>query len=158
MRRELDAPWLVWRKGKGGTKTAYWASRVPDYPQKTQRLWHGIEPNDEELAEIAAGCQRLYAEAREWAAGSQPAMSRLGGTLGSLIRRYQTYPDSPYQEVKYNTPQTYEDWLRLLYKASAHRNLAKVTGHDFRELYRKLKEPAAPGMPERLRRAHSAIT
>ena len=157
MKCDLDTPWLVWRKAKDDTRTAYWVSRVPDYPLKTQRLWHGAEPSDDEMAVIAADCRRLYAEARAWAAGTKGAKPQFDGTLGSLIRLYQSDPDSPYREIKYTTQQTYNGWLTLLNRAGAHRRLDKLNGQDFRELYRTLKRPKVAGGPERVRRASSAI-
>lgn len=148
------APGLKVRR-RGSKVDYYWvASNVSrhaaDYPIKTVRL---TEPTHEERA---ARCAILTAELEEWLSGVVRDVS-FDGTLRSLIRCYQTDPESPYHKVKWNTRAHYDDTLELLERGFGARRLIDLTGKDFIRWYAEIKTPAEEGGPERVRRAHNCI-
>jgi hypothetical protein len=55
----------------------------------------------------------------EWAGGKRTTIRTFDGTLGSLVRCYQTDEASPYRELKWNTQRTYDQVLAVIEKAFA---------------------------------------
>jgi hypothetical protein len=114
-------------------------------------------PDDHER--IAQLCQIEQAKMEAWLAADDRGPSiEFNGTLGSLIDIYATDTDSPYQDLKYSTQQSYDDDLKILKHTVGARRIAKLTGQDFRRWYNNLRKPAQVGGPERLRRAHGVMT
>lgn len=153
---ELKAPGLKTRKRADGSVAYYWVASAISrdtaaYPTKTVRI-HGDE------SEVRHRCLVLTAELKEWLSQQGRQQSkRYDGTLRSLIRLYQTTPESPYNRVKANTRAMYDESLRLLEKSVGARRLGKLTGLDFVRWYNNFKTPVAPGKPERQRRAYKAM-
>jgi hypothetical protein len=94
----------------------------------------------------------------EWAAGNRFPKRAFDGTLGSLIRCYQTDAASPYREIKWNTQRTYDQVLGVIEKAFGTRTLKALGIADFRKWYDTAKLPKADGGPERIRKAHGIIS
>lgn len=153
---EKNYPGLKKRPRANGTVSYYWvASSVSkdahDFPLKTVRL-HGDED------EMGARCRALTAELREWLSergrGTQPLFD---GTIKSLIAVYRKTPESPYHAIKHNTRVMYDESLDLLEEGVGHIHLQKLKGITFKQWYNEMKEPAAAGKPERVRRAYKAM-
>ncbi|MEJ1934174.1 hypothetical protein WDZ92_28600 [Nostoc sp. NIES-2111] len=103
-----------------------WVAR-PDavsagYEPKSVRIFRDPEDPDD-VPFISAMCIRLQSEMLEWLAGKRKRTSPFDGTVGSLIRLYQTDEASPYQQIKWNTRRTYDQVLRSLDKAVGNRSM-----------------------------------
>jgi Meiotically Up-regulated Gene 113 (MUG113) protein len=65
----VSTPGLQWRRLRA-KKVAYWVC-LPSiarkgYPLRTQRLWSGIEPTDEDMRKIEEACEKLQYEMHDW--------------------------------------------------------------------------------------------
>ncbi|WP_292052652.1 site-specific integrase [Martelella sp.] len=153
---ELKAPGLKARKRANGAVAYYWVASAVSrdtagYPIKTVRV-HGDENG------IRHRCLLLTAELKEWLSQQDRGQAkRYDGTLRSLIRLYQTTPESPYNRVKANTRAMYNESLGLLEKSVGARRLGQLTGLDFVRWYNNFRLPAGEGKPERQRRAYKAM-
>lgn len=105
-------------------------------------------------------CRRLYAQLAAWLANvdrERPAL-RFDGTISSLIEHFERHDLSPYQAVKYNSRDTYDDAHRLLRKTVGARQLSKLAGIDFLQWEENLKKPAEPGGSLRITRSHKTMS
>ncbi|WP_040408770.1 site-specific integrase [Aureimonas ureilytica] len=155
-------PGLRRRKRKDG-EALYWIAadisrQAEGYPTPTIRI------HSSDADEIASLCQRYTAELLEWISndkGTRP--KRFDGTLRGLITLYRKSADSSYRDIKPNSRAMYDESLDLLEKTVGDRQLARLSGSDFRRWYKKLREPAPPKKegdlpgPERIRRAFKAM-
>jgi len=66
----MKAPGLRWEVRSDGSRVAVWRCSKPaarkDYPIKTQRLWVGATPTDQEIDDILNACGRLQREMKDW--------------------------------------------------------------------------------------------
>lgn len=157
----FDFPGLKRRPNKDGRTRLYWVARsdlaragyrprtVPLHYDWTDPAQHGL---------IASACAKLQAEMLEWAANRGSDRMPFNGTVGDLIRRYQTDEASPYRRVKWNTRRTYDQVLGVLENAVGARALARVRLEDFRRWYDAARKPKTPDGPERIRKAHGLIS
>src|SRR6266403_432060 len=134
------APGLAWRKRRDGARAAYWIARKDavkaGYKPKVVRLHHA--PEDPMLA---ARCHVLQAEMLTWLSEcgkGRPAI--YNGTFASLVRYYETHPDSPYFDLKQRTQRVYSVTLELLMKHKGTRRVDAVDGADVRRWYKELAE------------------
>jgi len=155
-----DSPGLKWRKTKSGEQP-YWVARqvVRDpmgYPDKTIRLDCGASAD-----ELAEKCRDETAKLLRWMddidAGGAPEV-RYDGTIGSLVQIFQTHEESPFHGVKRNTRKTYTDSLKVILSTVAARLVRKVSIVDVRRWYRLWRAPKVKGGPERIDRAHDAVS
>lgn len=102
---DVKATGLVWRKRARGRRAAYWQARtdliVRGYRPKNIRLWIGKEPNEVEREWIIDRCLALHADQVFWAGGGVKGTATYDGTVKSLIRCYQTDPDSKFQKIRH---------------------------------------------------------
>ncbi len=157
--KKLNAPGL---KRRGRLKERlHWVARADiarsGYQPKTVRL-HYDEKDPAQRKLIEAACHKLQAEMLEWAGGKRRTVRTFDGTLGSLVRCYQTDEASPYRELKWNTRRTYDQVLGVIEKAFGTRALSALGISDFRKWYDTAKAPRAKGEPERIRKAHGIIS
>ncbi|QDM14598.1 integrase [Tardiphaga sp. vice278] len=156
---KLDAPGLK-RRGKKKERL-HWVARADiardGYLPKTVRL-HYDEAVPAHRWLIEAACHKLQAEMLEWASGKRNTVRPFDGTLGSLVRCYQTDEASPYRQIKWNTQRTYDQVLSVVEKAFGTRSLSALGIADFRKWYDAAKAPRAKGEPERVRKAHGIIS
>lgn len=113
-----NAPGLTWRKYNTGWE-ARWQCRSDiakrGFDLKSLRVWMGAEPpKDWELTDIADKCSRLQGAMLVWARNGGQDIAPSGvqavfdDTLGSLVRCYQTDPDSSYRKLRYSTRCNYD--------------------------------------------------
>jgi hypothetical protein len=151
-----ETPGLDWKK-RGDRRIPRWRARrsAVQLGYRPAHVVLAADPDD--LDTIAALCRAEQERLEAWLRGlSAPPM--FDGTLGSLIRLYQTDPASPYQDLKYSTQRTYDDDLKILWETVGSRRLKTLNGSDFRRWYNRYKEPARRGGSERIRRAHGVMT
>src|SRR5882724_398725 len=132
------APGLVWRKRRNGAQAAYWIARADivksGYLPKSVRLHY--EPGDPMLT---ARCHILQAEMLTWLSEAGKGRSaQYDGTFGSLVRFYETHPDSPYFDLKPKTQRVYSTTLELLMRHKGKRCVSAVDGSDVRRWYKEL--------------------
>lgn len=98
------APGLIWRRTKDGWE-GLWRARADliqrGYPLKNRRVWAGEYPSEREALAIADACQLLQDEMLVWGRGAVPQIQAFEGTLSSLVKCYQTDPDSRYHKKRY---------------------------------------------------------
>ena len=121
----------------------------------TARLWAGETPSETEAAEIASQCNRLQNEMLVW---SRDEISpTFDGTLGSLVKQYETDPDSLYQKLRYRVKiQTSKNLARLRADCGA-RALRALTGRDLMRWYDGYAD-AGPENPRKLHMAHEMLS
>lgn len=134
------APGLAVRKRRNGAPAHYWLARKDavdaGYLPKSVRLHHG---NGDPL--LAARCHALQAEMLTWLSdGGKGRPAHYDGTFGSLVRYYETHPDSPYFELTPRTQRVYSKTMELLMKHKGKRMVAAVDGSDGRRWYKELCE------------------
>lgn len=134
---QAEAPGLVWRKRRNGAPAAYWiASRSyirAGYTPKAVRLHY--EPGDPMLA---ARCHVLQAEMLSWATETGRKPVYFDGTFASLIRFWETHPDSSYFEVEPETQRVYSKTMALLMEHKGKRMVSAVDGSDIKRWYKEL--------------------
>jgi hypothetical protein len=142
---ETKAPGLVWRTRSNGAQAAYWvatpAAVKAGYRPKTVRLHH--EAGDPLLA---SRCHVLQAEMLTWleqAGKGRP--THYDGTYASLVRFYETHPDSPYHELHPNTQRTYSNTMKLLMVHKGKRLVRQTDASDVRRWYKELSDTHSVG-------------
>lgn len=138
----IDAPGLQWRPRKNGERIAYWVARTDlikrGYVPKSVRLHYDVD-NPMGADMLAARCHRLQLEMLTWAHRGAPKRRETiyDGKLETLVRMYETDPDSPYQELRPVTQKTYSKVLRLFLAKVKDVYIDEVTGADVRRWFRR---------------------
>jgi hypothetical protein len=145
MPRTEEAPGLVWRTRSNGSSVAYWVARTDlvklGYRPKTVRLHYATDD-----PRLAARCHALQAEMLRWASDNRHGPHALyDGTFASLVRFYETHPDSPYHELKQSTQRVYSKTMALLMRHKGSRRVDAVDGSDVRRWYKELSEAHSKG-------------
>jgi hypothetical protein len=105
-------------------------------------------------SELQHRCKVLTSEMLAWLGDSEGQKRPVyDGTVGTLIRCYQTDKNSPYRGLRQSTGRVYADWCRTLDRAIGKRRVDRLNGQDLRDCFLSLMEPAADdnGMPVRRR-------
>lgn len=114
-----DAPGLIWRRNRDSW-TAAWQARTDavqrGFRPAFQRVWSGAEAELDDVAKqfIRDQCRRLQDEMLIFGRGGIPIDSAFDGTLGSLIKCFQTDPDSSHHKARYATRRSHGVNLRIL--------------------------------------------
>ena len=142
-----------------GFVAMYWAAPRravrAGYPSKTVRLHNFVYPSPQ----LAARCQQLWAEMETWLAEQcQPDTPIVfDGTIGGLIRLYQTVEDSTYHDLEDNTRKLYDGQLRQIGRVAGIVRLDQLHGIDFRRWYKRFKQPKHDGDREHVAGAHGLL-
>lgn len=152
-----ETPGLVRRQRKNSI-TLYWRAlsvsrKAGEYPDQMIRL-----PADAGEAEIAELCEQYTARLDQWLNGAQRRAFFYDGTIASLCDCFERHPDSPMREVKWNTADSYGDSLKVIRATIGARAIRAVVPVDAKRWYANWRRPAAPGGPERIKRAHGAVS
>lgn len=154
----LSAPGLKRRPRADGTVAYYWvASAVSrlagEYPVKTVPLHYDTDEAR------AMRCNALTDELRQWlaAAGKVPDHN-FDGTIGGLIRLYQTLDTSPYVALREKTRHDYDWRLGMIDRTVGAVSVATLNAVDFTRWHRNFKAPSKPGQGERVSQAHGLMT
>jgi hypothetical protein len=137
-------PGLIWRKRRNGASVAYWTARrdlvKAGYRPKSVRLHYS--PGDPALA---ARCRALQDEMLAWSSAGRRSPSVYDGTFASLVRFYETHPDSPYHDLRPAAARTYSKTMAILMKHKGARRIDAVDGSDVRRWYKELVEAKSKG-------------
>ncbi len=113
-------------------------------------LFIGDEPTDDERAYLAGVCQSLQDDMLVWSREGIPvAPAGFDGMLRSLIRCYQTDPDSSYKAIRYHTRKNYDSFLKRLEDEHGYERLAEIKGRQIKrwdEEWGQIGRPTARGM------------
>lgn len=119
-----NAPGLSWRLFPTKGWEARWRPRRDivkrGLPMKTATLWCGWDPDETTINFIRNRCQALQGEMHLWSGGGVPVIVEFDGTLGGLIRAYQSDPDSSYRKLQYQTRAVYTNLLKRIDKDHGH--------------------------------------
>jgi hypothetical protein len=151
---------------RGRRNLRYWIARqvVRDtmgFPDPSIPL-----PREADDAHIAKLCQDYTARLKAWIdeqnkaeiADPVPTKTRYDGSVLTACRIYQEHPLSDFHSIKHNTRATYSTSLRLIENTVGKRLIRNLTVLDVKNWYRNWRQPATPGGPERIKRAHDAIS
>jgi hypothetical protein len=132
------APGLAWRPRRDGSQVAYWIARKElvkaGYRPKSVRLHYELDD-----PALVTRCHALQAEMLDWATNNGEAREvHYDGTFASLVRFYETHPDSPYHELEQETQRAYSKTLALLMRHKGARLVRAVDGSDVRRWYKEL--------------------
>jgi hypothetical protein len=147
------APGLRWRNGRPIWRATRAAVRV-GYPVKWVNL--SCLANDESA--LIARCERLQAEMRLWLSGIANFGPPFDGTIGSLLRIYQTDPESTYHKLKPSSRYPYDVYLRMLQIEVGKRRIDACDGRDLRRWHAAWSAPDDEGGRPRLAAARMAMT
>lgn len=124
---EISAPGLKWIQRKA-SRTPTWVASSKGYTPKTVNLAH--LRNEPEM--LSAKCYMLQAEMNAWKAGTENKQVEFDGTLGALLRKYQTEPDSSYFLLRPKSRKPYDHYIPKLISIIGDRRLDKITGIDLK--------------------------
>jgi hypothetical protein len=153
---ETEAPGLRWRTTRSGKSPLWRASKAAirvGYPVKTVNL----APFADNERLLVQRCQRLQAEMLDWIAGRRERPMSFDGTFASLLRIYQTEPESPYHALKPSSRHPYDVYCRMLTAEIGARRIDACDGRDTRRWFAAWSEPDKPGGRPRIAAARMAI-
>lgn len=144
---------------KNGSIAVHWVAPrravAAGYPEKTVRL-HGFRAGSDELEER---CQQLWAEMEKWFVEKnwldKPFV--FDGTIGGLIKLYQTHKDSPYQDLDESTQRGYDRRMRQIARVAGKVRLDELHGIDFRRWYKQFRQPKGEGDREHVAGTHGLM-
>jgi hypothetical protein len=111
-----------------------------------------------ELEALAKHCERLWIEMLEWLGDPDlQSIPIFDGTVKSLIECYQKDPDSPFHDLRQSTRSCYGDWCTTLTRAVGARRVDRLTGRDFRKMFKEIMAPAEAGGRPRVRLATGCV-
>jgi hypothetical protein len=135
-----DAPGSIWRKHAMGWECR-WQARTDlvqrGFLPKSQQIYVGEEPNETETAYIQDTCRRLQDEMLVFGRGGLPSINQFDGSLGSLIKCYQTDPDSTYHKLRYRVRLDADGLLKRLIKDHGHEDLGDIKGRTVLAWYKE---------------------
>ena len=136
--KSFKAPGLSWRPRPGDRWEARWRAH-PDYAARGYKpsvvhLWTGkaTDFTETDMAVVASRCATLHSAMSVWAAGGIKRPEAFDGTIRSLIRLYETDPDSTYRQCRHHTKQTYGSHLRVIMADHGSEKIASLRGRQLR--------------------------
>lgn len=140
-----DAPGHIWRKHTKGWECR-WQCRTDlidkGFKPKSQQLFVGEQPNETEIAYIQDTCRRLQDEMLVFGRGGIPTTvsAVFDGSLRSLIKCYQTDPDSRYHGLRYRVRKNTDYKLRKLAEMHGDEDLGDINGRTIIAWYKQWTE------------------
>jgi integrase len=148
------APGLKWRSRRSG-EVPYWiaseAAVKAGYKPQSVRLHYQTED------ELKARCHRLQAEMALWLGGQKNSAAPFDGSFGSLLRLYQTDPESSYKRLKASSRHPYQVYLGKLEGHIGDRQIAACDGRDLTRWFAIWSEPNKPGGRRKIAAARMAV-
>jgi hypothetical protein len=134
-----DAPGSIWRKHTMGWECR-WQARTDlvqrGFLPKSQQVYVGEQPNETETAYIQDTCRRLQDEMLVWGRGGIEAQNQFDGSLKSLVRCYQTDPDSTYHKLRYKVRLHSDSLCKRLITDHGHEDLGDIKGRTILSWHR----------------------
>jgi hypothetical protein len=130
---------------------------IKGYPDKCIAL--PKDASDEELGRLCREHTERLLKYLETADQERPlTRTSYDGTVTSACRVYQEHPYSDFHTVKRNTRDFYTKSIKIIEATVGKRLIRNLTVLDCKHWYTEWRKPAEPGGPERIDRAHDAIT
>jgi hypothetical protein len=109
-----------------------------------------LEEFQDNPAELAARCQSHQTDMQLWLDGYRRDRSAYDGTTGSVLRLYQTHPESPFRKLKPSSLRPYVFYLDKLERHIGKRRVAAVIAMDVKAWFKTWTDdgrfPAAGSM------------
>jgi hypothetical protein len=86
----------------------------------------GPEPSELERQWLSDQCSDLQTDMLLWGRGNKKTVAKYGGTLGSLVRCYETDPDSSFQKLRYRSKENYRSFLKRIEKDHGYEQVADI--------------------------------
>lgn len=149
---------LKWRKRRNGPDVAYWFASPKaievGYPVRGVNLAH-CQDNDAVLLERA---QRLQEEMTQWLSGQKTAPSRFDGTFETLLKVYQTDPESDFCSVlKPGTIKVYTTYLKKLIDHIGPMRIDECDGRDIKRWFAMWRVPQGGGQRDQIAAARMML-
>ena len=147
---------------RGRHHLPYWIAsqvrrEVMDFPDNCIPL-----PPDADMEALSRLCHEYCARLDDWiaaqSASNVEAQPGYDGTVTSACRLYQRHPYSHFHKVKHNTRKSYTDSLKIIEKTVGKRLIRNLTVLDVQHWYDEWRKPAVKDGPERIDRAHDAVS
>jgi hypothetical protein len=158
MGERSQTPGLIARKRKSGHDRLYWSAdkvsrKARGYLERLIPL-----PKDATEAEIIDLCETYTARLKLWIDRGPAPRWLYDGTVGSLCDAFERHPQSPIRDVRRSTAGAYADSIKVIRSTVAKRAVRALTPIDTKAWYDKWRAPAKEGGPERVKRAHDAVS
>lgn len=124
---KIKATGLKWISRKA-SRTPIWVASVKGYEPRTVNLAHLRDAPEQ----LVAKCALLQAEMNVWKSGLREGATAFDGTLGSLLKKYQSEPDSPYFQLRPHSRKPYDHYIPKLVASIGNRRIDTITGVDLK--------------------------
>jgi hypothetical protein len=147
---------------RGRHHLPYWIASqvrrdVMNFPDKCVPL-----PPDADMEALSRLCHEHCARLDDWTAtqgaGDVQGLPGYDGTVLSACQLYQRHPYSSFHKVRHNTRKSYTDSLKIIEKTVGKRLIRNLTVLDVQHWYDEWRKPAVKDGPERIDRAHDAVS
>lgn len=118
---------LVWRKKAKGA-TPYWRPPVWYAPDGIKPEHVNLSNLVDDPAALVAKCRSLQADALAWKAGIRDHVGSFDGTLGQIIHKYLTDPDSTFFALRPGSRHPYKHYAGHLAHELGDVRIDEVTG------------------------------
>jgi hypothetical protein len=122
---KTKAPQLVWDRGVPIWRATRAAIKA-GFPTKRANLKFFA---DNEAA-LVARCYRLTAEMNEWLSGRRSRETAFDGTIGTVIKLWQTEASSPYHALEASSRHPYDIYARMIVATVGERRVDALDGRD----------------------------
>jgi hypothetical protein len=158
MGERSQTPGLIARKRKSGPDRLYWnadnvSRKARGYPDRLIPL-----PDDATDEEILDLCETYTERLLQWLHQGPRPRWLYDGTLGSLCDAFERHPQSPIRDVHCSTADSYIDSLKVTRATVAKRAIRALTPIEVKGWYDNWRAPGHEDGPERVKRAHDAVS
>src|SRR5262245_1314510 len=108
-------------------------------------------------AALVARCHRLKAEQNYWLAGRRGRDLLFDGTIGAVIKCWQTDPTSPYHGIEPSSRHRYDIYARMIVETVGARRIDALDGRDLRRWHTEWSAALEQGDKPRIAAARMAV-
>lgn len=129
-------PGLKWFKRSKGW-APYWIPPALDVKQGFRPRTVNLRSLADRPALLKQRCFELHSELLSWRCGITGDLTLFDGSMGSLIRLYQTHPDSSFKQIRPTSRSPYLTYLRRIDKELGDRTLDSISGLDLKRWHQR---------------------
>jgi len=123
----VSAPGLAWYKRRTGEEPI-WRASAKGYKPRTVNLRQFADNADL----LQAQAFKLQSDMLQWKAGVDKIQGEFDGTIGSILKKYQADPDSPYQNLRPSSRRPYDHYIPKLVEGIGGNYVTQITGMDLK--------------------------
>jgi hypothetical protein len=153
METKAKAPGLTWPRGK-----PIWRASRPAIKAGFTPKWVNLACFANDESALFARCQRLTAEMHDWLSGRRGHGPAFDGTIGSLVRFYETEPNSPYHKLAPSSRHPYDAYIRMIVQTVGARRIDALDGRDLSRWHTEWSRPLTEAGKPRIAAARMAMT